>query len=64
MMHSAQHHRERAVYVWRLAGWVSGPALREQIETVAGGYDQITDNLDKPLATLPSFRAGSYRRAQ
>ena len=64
MMHSAQHHRERAAYVRRLAKWVSGPALREQIETVASEYDQITDNLDRPRATLPSFRAGTYRRAQ
>jgi len=62
-MHSAQHHRERAAHVRRLAEWVSGPALREQVETVASEYDQISDNLDRRLA-LPSFRAGTHRRAE
>ena len=62
-MHSAQHHREWAAYVRRLAEWVSGPALREQLETVASDYDQSTDDLDRPLAT-PRIRAGTHRRAE
>jgi hypothetical protein len=64
MMHSAQHRRERVSYVRRLAEWVSGSALREQLETVASDYDQITDNLERPLATPPSFRAGIHRWTQ
>jgi len=50
-MHSAQHYRQRAAQVRRLRESVLDSALLKQLETVANEYDQIADEMDKPLAT-------------
>ena len=40
-MHSTLHYRECAARMRSLANSEPNPALREQLETVAGDYDEI-----------------------
>ena len=47
-MHSAQHYRQRAAQVRRLTESVLDPALLEQLQMVAGDYDRIADDLERP----------------
>jgi hypothetical protein len=63
-MHSALHYRECASRMWSLANAEPNPALREQLETVAGDYDKIAAEIarrDHRRGVAPGLGRGGHR---
>jgi hypothetical protein len=63
-MHSAQHYRLRAAQVRRLTESVLDPALLEQLQMVAGDYDRIADDLERPHSRTAGLDHGGASASQ
>jgi hypothetical protein len=63
-MHSAQHYRLRAAQVRRLTESVLDPALLEQLQMVAGDYDRIADDLERPHSRTAGLDYGGASASQ